>query len=135
MHRLPALVTRSAATRTWVSAVVVALLLLQAALPWLASQAAQARGVSLVEVCTVYGVRTVALPGDSSQHAPGTAGTHTGDHCLLQALGFGPATQAVDANGARPSAAPAHQALRDTPAAHDATARWAALRKHGPPAG
>jgi hypothetical protein len=136
MHRLPAwaLIARSAAARTWVSATVVALLLLQAALPWLAGQAALARGVPLVEVCTVYGVRTVALPGDSSQHAPSTAGAHSSDHCLLQALGFGPATEAAHAGAVQPSAAPALQVLRDRPAAHDATARWAALRKHGPPA-
>ena len=133
MHRLPSLPLTSRA-RAWVAAAVIGLLLLQAALPWLASQAAQARGVSLVEVCTVYGVRTVALPGDGSQHAPSTAGAHGSDHCLLQALGFGPATDAVPAQAVKPASEHAHKTPRATPAAHDATARWAALRKHGPPA-
>jgi hypothetical protein len=110
----------------------VLLLLLQTALPWLASQAALVRGVSLVEVCTVYGMRTVAVPAsdDAAEHVPAA---HEGDRCLLQALGYGPVAVAqIDAVAATPTLP--HPAERQAAAPHDAAARWAALRKHGPPA-
>jgi hypothetical protein len=56
---------------------------LQAAAPWLAQAAAQAQGKSLVEVCSVYGVRMVALD-DGGNPLPASA-SHAPD-CALLAL-------------------------------------------------
>lgn len=119
--------------RARVAAAWVLLLLLQTALPWLASQAAQARGVSLVEVCTVYGMRTVAVAAshDAAEHAPGA---HESGQCLLQALGFGPVADVAALQALADAAAVPQTAELQTLAPHDAAARWAALRKHGPPA-
>jgi hypothetical protein len=124
-------------------------LLLKAAVPLLASVAAQARGVPVAEVCAVYGV---ALPAAHDAHAghhhhaqheaPSTGQeherhglvTHGGDHCALQGLAalalpdIGPAgivpTGRVEAPPPRGHAQPA--------AAHDC-AQWVARLKQGPP--
>ena len=110
-------------------------LLLKAAVPLLASVSAQAQGKALVEVCTVYGVATVALDGSGSQKAPEHGAGHAGDHCALTAL------MALDRP--EPSAlvviAPVSHAGAQSPAAAssqapDANARWVAGLKHGPPA-
>jgi hypothetical protein len=110
-------------------------LLLKAAVPLLASASAQAQGKTLVEVCTVYGVATVALDDSSPQPAPEHARAHSGEHCTLTALlSFaapeGQAQLAVPV--AQGSAAPP---LAQSPSqAPDACATWVARLKHGPPA-
>jgi hypothetical protein len=94
-------------TAAWLWAMVM-LLLLKLAAPGLASVAAQQRGVELVEVCSVYGMRTVALqtnlpgvlpsqallnPTSPSQNPsnpdpqPTPMGSHTQEHeCALTSL-------------------------------------------------
>ena len=63
--------------------------LLQSAMPLLASVSARAQGKSLVEVCTVYGVATVVLdaqgrpdPGPASEHGE----AHAAHACALGSL-------------------------------------------------
>ena len=116
----------------WTPWVLAAALLLRAAMPWLASASAEMQGKALVEVCTVYGVSTVALDaGDHPQHAA----AHHGDLCALTALGA-LASVAANAPALAPSRARAAAPLtaRRTPPARDACATWVARRKHGPPA-
>jgi hypothetical protein len=140
------------AWRSWTVGWAVFALLLEAAVPMLASAAAHLQGVPVAQVCDVYGVRT-ALPDHphhepaahhESSHAghdppaPSEQGPHgaagdAGTHCALVALG-------ALAAGADPSPSPTvrGEAVR-SPAApprvpgHDATARWIARLKHGPP--
>lgn len=109
-------------------------LLLKAAVPMLASASAQVQGKTLVEVCTVYGVATVALEGQDQQPAPEHASAHNGDHCALNALMVlavpetpAPAVLAALQAVARPLSPPSSQAP-------DACASWVARLKHGPPA-
>ena len=109
-------------------------LLLKAAVPMLASASAQAQGKTLVEVCTVYGVATVALDDQSPQPAPEHAQAHSGDHCTLTAL------MAFAAPEAQALAVPSATMGAATPLPHpspqvpDACATWMARLKHGPPA-
>lgn len=108
-------------------------LLLKAAVPMLASASAQARGLTLVEVCTVYGVATVAIDESGSQPTPEHAQAHSGDHCALTAL------MAFAAPDAQPLAVPVAQRGAEptlshpSPQAPDACATWVARLKHGPP--
>ena len=114
-------------------------LLLKAAVPMLASASAHAQGKALAQVCTVYGVATVALDGPLGEGAPARpdhARAHDQDHCVLTALlalaAFTP--QAIGA--ALSSAAPRSLALRNprsAPPAPDVCATWVARLKHGPP--
>lgn len=119
------------------------MLLLKAALPWLAVGAAQAQGKTLVEVCTVYGVKTVVLDaagevrGDAAD--PGDSHTDTvtpaSEHCALAGMvthaAPGAATAALgralpDEGLPPPATAPPRAAL-------DATAVWAARLHRAPP--
>jgi hypothetical protein len=115
----------------WVFAVV---LLLKAAVPLLATASAHAQGKTLVEVCTVYGVATVALDGQDSTPAPDHATPHAGDHCALTGLA------ALAAPGTPPPMAPMPGPIgtvalaHPSPQAPDACATWVARLKHGPPA-
>ncbi|HEY9067820.1 MAG TPA: hypothetical protein VIO33_22740 [Burkholderiaceae bacterium] len=112
-----------------------AVLLLKAAMPMLASAAAQAQGKALVEVCTTYGVSLMPLDGSAPDPDPGHSGTQAADHCALTAL---PALVPFDAPPlgvvARAStaerAAPVQVLVEPRP---DAAARWAAQLEHGPP--
>ena len=124
------------AWRVALLALLSAMLLLKAAMPWLATAAAQAQGKALVEVCTVYGIARVALDAGDAPAAPSSA-AHVGDHCLLSgglvhlaALppeeGSSTALRIV-VNGA---AGYRGQAPLPLP---DASARWAAGLAHGPP--
>jgi len=114
--------------------VAVCALLLKAAVPMLASASAQARGLTLVEVCTVYGVATVALDNQGSQPMPEHAPAHSGEHCTLTAL------MAFAAAEVQPLAVPVAHIGTETPLSHpspqapDACATWVARLKHGPPA-
>ncbi|WP_062193695.1 DUF2946 family protein [Caldimonas taiwanensis] len=118
------------------------MLVLKAALPWLAVGAAQAQGKTLVEVCTVYGVKTVVLddrgqvlddsadPEDS--HADAVAAS--GEHCVLASLVAHAAPGLVWTLPSRfyteglppPATAPPRPVL-------DAAAQWAVWLHHAPP--
>ena len=113
-------------------------MLLKAAMPMLATASAQLQGKTLVEVCTVYGVATVALdsPGTDSQTSHSKTNhnaDHSGAHCGLSGqlaggldLGSTPLVFAATAASNAPSeCAPAD--------AHDACAAWVARLHHGPP--
>lgn len=108
-------------------------LLLKAAVPLLASVSAQAQGLALVEVCTVYGVATVSVDGSNSQPAPDHGTAHQGDHCALSALmalaAPEPVSLAVPAGGIS-AVIPIAPASSQAP---DACATWVARLKHGPP--
>jgi hypothetical protein len=108
-------------------------LLLKAAVPLLASASAHAQGKTLVEVCTVYGVATVAVDGSSSQPDPDHGTAHQGDHCALNAL------MALAAPEPEALAVPIAGHANPAPISHpssqapDACATWVARLKHGPP--
>lgn len=106
-------------------------LLLKAAVPLLASASAEAQGKALVEVCTVYGVKTIVLDGEP---APDHQATHAGDHCALSAVvalaAPQPASPAPAVAPGTPHLLPAAQPAT----APDASARWRAQLKQGPPA-
>jgi hypothetical protein len=106
-------------------------LLLKAAVPLLASASAEAQGKALVEVCTVYGVKTITLDGDT---APDHQATHAGDHCALSAVMALAAPHAAVAAKVAPRAPQVLPAPRVAPVAADASARWRAQLKQGPPA-
>ncbi|KNZ31333.1 MAG: hypothetical protein AD742_17320 [Methylibium sp. NZG] len=123
-------------TARWAAWAFAVLLLLKAAVPLLASASAQLQGKTLVEVCTVYGVTTVALEGaDSSPQTEHGGAAHGGEHCALTALMMlpAPALQAL-AMPAVPQRADAVAASCPPPRAPDACATWVARLKHGPPA-
>lgn len=106
-------------------------LLLKAAVPLLASASAEAQGKALVEVCTVYGVKTITLDGEP---APDHQATHAGDHCALSAVMALAAPQPAalpSLTPGAPQAIPSPQAVETAP---DASARWRARLKQGPPA-
>lgn len=133
-------------------------LAMKAALPMLAAVSAGLQDRAVAEVCTVYGVKTVAVAlsagadaqGDdqdaatASHHdhrpSPGHDGgsPHRGaEHCALGALPASAgapearlAPPAAVADAGRPAASPSAAAPRP-----DAAARWAGLIEHGPPAG
>lgn len=120
------------------------MLLLKAALPLLAVGAAQAQGKTLVEVCTVYGVKTVVLDAagqvlgdaadlDDGSHSDGAA--PGSDPCVLTGVvayaapGPSPTIETLPSSLAGlppPATAPPRAAL-------DAAARWAARLHHAPP--
>ena len=121
--------------------VVAASLLLKAAVPLLATAAAQVQGRTLVEICTVYGVKTVTPGADIG--APDTGGPghdsrtlHGESHCVLTGLlalaGAAAAKATLDAPG--PAAEPELPALGPPLAVLDKNLRWVVRLKHGPPA-
>lgn len=111
------------------------LLVLKAAVPWLAAVSAQQRGLALAEVCSVYGVRTIAFDASSTDTTP-TDPHNTGvEHCPLMPLLAG-------AMAATPTAAlvelHAPAAARTPPPAlaplpPDASLAWLAGQTHAPP--
>ena len=109
-------------------------LLLKAAVPMLASVSAQVQGKTLVEVCTVYGVATVALD-DSGEPKPvpaDHAGAHGSEHCALSAVLALVAPEPGPVIAA--AAAEAHRLpVRAGAPTPDAEADWIARLKHGPP--
>ena len=119
---------------------VAAALLLKAAVPLLATAAAQVQGRALVEICTVYGVQTIAL--DEQGRTPGNEAPghddgvrHDGGHCLLGGVPALAAPASVGVPGA--PLLPGEQPLllrRTPPHAPDGALRWVARLKHGPPA-
>ncbi|MCM5679917.1 hypothetical protein M8A51_10270 [Schlegelella sp. S2-27] len=121
---------------------VAASLLLKAAVPLLAAAAAQVQGRTLVEICTVYGVRTVvqgeeaaALDADDGQ-GHDTRTLHGDSHCVLTGLlalaGATSAEAALDAPAA--ASRPRLPVLGPPLATLDKNLRWVMRLKHGPPA-
>jgi hypothetical protein len=116
-------------------------LLFKAAVPMFASQAAQWQGKSVAEVCTVYGVATVALVDDSGsrRNAPGDrdsapSGAHQGDTCALNALAAAAEPTPHTSVFAAAAQAGAHDAALPRTRPRDACTAWLARLKHGPPA-
>lgn len=113
-------------------------LLLKAGVPMLASLAADLQGKTLFEVCTVYGVRTVAVDsGGKGDSAPADgASAHGGDVCVLSGLlGLpAPLSGALIALAMAAAAAVLIVAARLALLRIDAAARWLAGCIHGPPA-
>jgi len=108
-------------------------LLLKAAVPLLAAGSAHAQGKALAEVCTVYGVATVALDGAESAPASDHAAPHAADHCALGGLiAFAPAGAPPTAV-AMPDPTGSAEPAQRSPQARDACATWVARLKHGPP--
>jgi hypothetical protein len=106
-------------------------LLLKAAVPLLASASAGTQGKALVEVCTVYGVKTIVLDGEP---APDAHASHAGDHCALSAVMALAVPLAVATVSMTPRVLPTTRTPRAGDAAPDASARWRAQLKQGPPA-
>jgi hypothetical protein len=120
---------------------VAASLLLKAAVPLLAAAAAQVQGRTLVEICTVYGVKTVTQGADIG--APDTGGPghdtralHGEGHCVLTGLLALPGAAAAKATLDAPASAcePRLPALGPPLAVLDKNLRWVVRLKHGPPA-
>ena len=118
-------------SRAWLWAMV-ALLLLKAAVPLLAMAAAQSRGVALVEVCSVYGVRTVAVDGPAEPapiHAAGEG------HCTLASLlgPWAPVPAAALPQIPISAAIDGPTVELGGPPRADASQRWLTAQLHAPP--
>jgi hypothetical protein len=119
------------------------MLLLKAAMPMLASAAAQRQGVSVAQVCDVYGVAVSAAAhahhhaGHDAHRDSGDApapASHQGDHCALNALS---ALATHDALSHAVSGAfdrIERATLARVALVPDASALWAARLQHAPPA-
>jgi hypothetical protein len=121
-------------------------LALKAAVPLFAVAAAQAQGVAVAELCSVYGV---ALPVSSAtaqahaHHHGGHAGhddhgphspAHAGDHCALTALATMAVPDVAPLRAPSPAASICKHATTSASATiRDACAAWAARLEHGPP--
>lgn len=131
--------SRHSAASRWAAWAFALALLLKAAVPMLATVSAQLQGKTLVEVCTVYGVATVALDaqgGATPMPAPaGHDGAHPGDHCVLSGLlalaAPQPVAHAFAATIPLPATRPVARVA--TAAVRDAEAHWMSRLKHGPP--
>lgn len=129
-----------AARQAWLWGLAV-LLLLKAAVPLLAAAAADRQGVPLAQVCTVYGVRTMAAANawqvnHANPDSPGeTLPSHgSAEHCALASLAGGPLPDALPAVLAHaPPQAPRAVPQRAGPLPADAARRWLSARLHAPP--
>jgi hypothetical protein len=113
----------------------VCVVLLKVATPLLATVSARERAVSLAEVCSVYGVRSIALKEPSDTSKPVPSGHADAGHCVLTSL-LGAAVVAAPAVAAVQLHAPAptrFQALAKSPLPPDAGLAWLAGRTHAPP--
>jgi len=110
-------------------------LLLKAAVPMLASAAAEVQGKTLVEVCTVYGVKTIAVDGgEATEPASGSHASAGAEHCALGGLLLGGALEAPPMPGiAASSCTVLPTPAQPQPAPPDACAAWVAQLEHGPP--
>lgn len=125
---------RARAWRAW-PWLLAAALLLRAAVPLIATAAAQRQGLTLAEVCSVYGVRMVAVDAGHGVQGDeqGAAVAHAG--CALAFLaGTAPSPDepALPRRACVARAAPPTLADREPPPP-DAQRRWLAARMHEPP--
>ena len=117
---------------------VAAALLLKAAVPLLAVAAAHAQGQALVEICTVYGIKTVAVDaqGQPAEGDPehGAEAAHADTPCALTGL-LAVAGAAPVAGGQVPAVGRAtpHQLAHAPPTRPDRSAHWFARLTHAPP--
>ncbi len=103
-------------------------------MPMLATASAQLQGKALVEVCTVYGVATVALDTHNDSPASHPKADHEGAHCGLSGLmawSHSFASTPLFFSATSTSPLPPFRTPSDVP---DANATWAAQLHHGPPA-
>lgn len=131
LQRLRALTAR----RPWLVWLLVSMVLLKAATPLLATVSARDRAVSLGEICSVYGVRSVAAEEPSDASKPVPSGHESPGHCVLAPL-LGAAVLAAPAMAAVQLHAPAQthvQAPAKSPLPPDAGLAWLAGRTHAPP--
>jgi hypothetical protein len=141
MSRLCSPLPRTRTTRQAWLWCLAALLLLKAAVPLLAAAAAAHRGMSMAQVCTVYGVRTAPVAAVPAEHGQSDSNGDTlpdhggaGEHCALASLAGGPLPGVLPAVLQH---APL-KALLATPAVFDAlpadaTLRWLSAQLHAPP--
>jgi len=122
-------------------------LLLKAAVPMLAAGAAQMRGVSVADVCTVYGVTLAGAshhehaghahhhvdPSGDDDHSSHSAAEHSGDHCALTALAALAVPDTAMPAVARAYSVPSEPRVETSDTFRDACASWVAQLKHGPP--
>jgi hypothetical protein len=122
----------------WMWLLVLALLA-KAAVPLMAVAASKQQGVALAEVCSVYGVRTIATGwgAQGSDDAPASGEHHTDSaQCVLSSL-LGSEPPPVAATP-RPREVKqpllARRQIGSTPLSLDASRRWLAAQLHAPPA-
>ncbi len=108
-------------------------LLLKAAVPWLASLASHSAGTSVGEICSVYGVRVVAAP--QGEHLPADPQHARSEHCPLSPA-LGTALPAFDRLPAVMLHAPFQRFLAPLSAlevSRDPSLTWLTQRLHAPP--
>jgi len=121
-------------------------LMLRAAVPLLASGAAQLRGVAVAEVCTVYGVAVGGASHDAHAGQPHhdeqypsrdqpsqPAATHASSHCALTSLAAMAVPDASTSAISEAGVAPSHFHRDCSAAIHDRCATWISRHEHGPP--
>lgn len=121
------------ASNGWAAWAFALALLLKAAMPLLATSSAQIQGKALIEVCTVYGVATVALDSADAPPMHDGAPSHAADHCALSGLtafsGAAPVALASPESRAEPTC----RAATGAAACLDSCATWLARLGHAPP--
>jgi len=123
------------ARRSWLLWLLVLMVLLKAAVPLLAATTARERGVSLADVCSVYGVRTAALEQGSDTSKPAQSEHAGSEHCALTPL-LGTAALTSPPVAAVLLHAPAQAQVQrpaEPSARPDASLDWLAVRTHAPP--
>jgi hypothetical protein len=113
--------------------------LAKAAVLLVATAAAKQQGVALAEICSVYGVRTVAVDwGAQDSDKTPAAGQHNPDgaQCVLSSLLGSEPPPVVAAPMPREVKQPllSRRAIGPTPQGIDASRRWLAAQLHAPPA-
>lgn len=121
------------ARRPWLLWLLVFVVLLKAAVPLLAVSSARERGVSLAEVCSVYGVRTLAddqEPDSTKQSEHASSQDCALTPLLGAAILAAPTLAAVELH----APAPLHfTAPAESLSPRDASLAWLASRTHAPP--
>jgi len=123
------------ARRPWLLWLLAWVLLLKAAVPLLAAASARERGVSLAEVCSVYGVRTVTLEQGSESSKPAQSEHAGSEQCALTPL-LATAVLTSPPVAAVLLHAPTQAQLQRpaVPLARaDASLDWLAVQTHAPP--
>ena len=131
LQRLRAFPTR----RRWLLWLLVFAALLKAAVPLLAVSSARERGVSLAEVCSVYGVRTI-----TGEQGPDSSKPTQSEHASSQDCALTPLLAAAILAGPALAAVALHAPARaylTAPAEplspRDASFAWLTGRAHAPP--